>query len=60
MWAPWGAEATASPLQTGGQVPLGQAEMLADLTSMSELRLLHACLNGRVSADNLPYLGGGQ
>ncbi len=45
MQAPGGAVATASPLQIGGQVPLGPVKMLADLTSMSEPRLLHACLN---------------
>ena len=35
MWAPRGAVATVSLLQTGGQVPLGRAEMLAELTSTS-------------------------
>ncbi len=61
MLAPWGAVATVSPLQTGGQVPLGPAEMLADLTSTSAPRLSELGLHcWAETADNLPHLRGGQ
>lgn len=50
MRAPQGALATASPLHTGGQVPLGPAKMVADLTSTSAARLSELALHAGQSA----------
>lgn len=61
MQAPWGAVATVSPLQTGGQVPLGPAKMLADLTSTSAPCLSELGFHcWAETTDNLPYRREGQ